>query len=56
MATYVLVHGATAGGWYWGCVAPRLRAAGHTVHAPTLTGLGERVHLATLEVGLETHV
>jgi pimeloyl-ACP methyl ester carboxylesterase len=52
----VLVHGATAGGWYWRRVAPRLRAAGHTVHTPTLTGLGERVHLATPAVGLDTHV
>jgi pimeloyl-ACP methyl ester carboxylesterase len=33
-----------------------LRAQGHTVHTPTLTGLGERVHLANRGVGLETHV
>ena len=56
MATYVLVHGAFHGGWCWRKLTPLLRAAGHEVHAPTLTGLGERVHLATPEVGLDTHV
>src|SRR5688500_112271 len=56
MATYVLVHGATAGGWYWRPVATRPRAAGHEVLTPTLTGLGERAHLASPAVGLGTHV
>lgn len=56
MATFVLVHGATAGGWYWNQVAPRLREGGHAVFTPTLTGLGERSHLASPEVGLDTHV
>jgi pimeloyl-ACP methyl ester carboxylesterase len=56
MTTYVLVHGAWHGGWCWSRVARRLRAAGHEVHTPTLTGLGERAHLLTPEVGLDTHV
>jgi pimeloyl-ACP methyl ester carboxylesterase len=56
MATYVLMHGAWYGGWCWRKVTPLLRAAGHEVHAPTLTGLGERVHLAAPAVGLDTHV
>jgi len=56
MATYVLVHGAWHGGWCWKKVAPLLREAGHEVHAPTLTGLGERSHLARPDVGLATHV
>ena len=56
MATYVLVHGAWSGGWCWSPVARRLRAAGHDVFAPTLTGQGERAHLFSLEVGLDTHV
>jgi pimeloyl-ACP methyl ester carboxylesterase len=56
MATYVLVHGAWHGGWCWRQLTPLLRAAGHEDYAPTLTGLGERVHLATPEVGLDTHV
>ena len=54
--TYVLVHGAWFGGWAWRDVAPALRAAGHCVTTPTLTGLGERAHLATPATGLDTHV
>ena len=42
MAIYVLVHGAYQGGWIWKHVATRLRAAGHTVYAPTLEGCAER--------------
>lgn len=56
MATFVLVHGAVVGGWCWRWVTPELRAAGHDVHAPTLTGLGERVHLASPQIDLETHI
>jgi pimeloyl-ACP methyl ester carboxylesterase len=56
MATVVLVHGTTAGGWVWRPIAPLLRSAGHVVYTPTLTGLGERVHLAHPDVDLETHV
>ena len=56
MANYVLVHGAWHGGWCWRRVAERLRAAGHRVHVPTLTGLGERAHLISPQVGLSTHV
>lgn len=56
MATFVLVHGGWAGGWQWREVAALLRAAGHEVFTPTLTGLGERVHLATPAVGLDTHI
>src|SRR3954453_21148411 len=56
MATFVLVHGAWHGGWCWRRVAPLLRVAGHAVYTPTLTGLGERAHLLTREVGLETHI
>ena len=46
MATFVLVHGAWHGGWCWWKTAPLLRKAGHTVLAPSLTGLGDREHLA----------
>ncbi len=56
MATFVLVHGMWAGGWYWQKVQPLLRAAGHEVLTPTLTGLGERVHLARPDVDLDTHI
>lgn len=56
MATFVLVHGAWYGGWCWRKVTPLLRASGHEVYTPTLTGLGERSHLAHPLIGLETHV
>ena len=54
MSTYVLVGGAWLGGWAWQPVAGRLRAEGHDVHPVTLTGLGERSHLATPQVDLDT--
>ena len=56
MATFVLVHGAWRGGWCWRQVVPLLSAAGHEVFTPTLTGLGERAHLARRDVDLETHI
>lgn len=56
MSTFLLVHGAWHGGWCWVRVADRLRAAGHRVVVPTLTGLGERAHLLTRAVDLETHI
>jgi len=56
MATYVLVGGGWLGGWCWQKVARRLREEGHDVYPVTLTGLGERVHLASPQVDLETHI
>ncbi len=56
MATIVIVHGAFGGGWEWREVAALLRAHGHEVFTPSLTGHGERAHLATPETGLETHI
>lgn len=56
MTTFVLVHGAWHGGWCWARVAPRLRAAGHEVHTPTMTGFGERSHLLSPDVGLSLNV
>jgi pimeloyl-ACP methyl ester carboxylesterase len=56
MTTYVLVGGAWLGGWCWKPVARRLRDKGHDVYPATLTGLGERAHLASPEVDLETHI
>jgi pimeloyl-ACP methyl ester carboxylesterase len=55
-ATFVLVHGAWHGGWCWRRVADLLTAAGHKVFAPTLTGLGERSHLAGLRIDLSLHI
>lgn len=56
MATFVLVHGAGHGGWCYQRVARLLRAQGHEVHAPSLTGLGDRAHLLTSETTLSTHI
>ena len=56
MAVYVLVAGGYCGGWAWREVVALLRAVGHEVHTPTLTGLGERVHLAHPCVDLDTHI
>jgi pimeloyl-ACP methyl ester carboxylesterase len=56
MAIYLLVHGATAGGWQWREVATRLQSTGHEVFRPTLTGLGERSHLLTPALNLQTHI
>jgi len=56
MATFVLVHGSWHGGWCWQKVARLLRQSGHEVYTPTLTGLGERSHLATKKSGLELHI
>jgi pimeloyl-ACP methyl ester carboxylesterase len=52
----VLVPGACLGGWVWSQVAGDLRGEGHDVYPVTLTGLGERVHLAHAGIDLETHV
>ena len=56
MAAYVLVGGGWLGGWCWQRVAPRLREEGHDAYPVTLTGLGERVHLASAQVDLQTHI
>ena len=56
VATFVLVHGAMHGGWCWRDVRARLERDGHVVHTPTLTGQGDRRHLLTPDVGVETHV
>jgi pimeloyl-ACP methyl ester carboxylesterase len=56
MANYVLVHGAWHGSWCWKRVRRRLQEAGHDVFTPTLTGVGERSHLNSREINLETHI
>jgi pimeloyl-ACP methyl ester carboxylesterase len=56
MARFVLVHGAFNGAWYWRGVTRYLRAEGHGVTAPTLTGSGERFHLLSRETSLGLHV
>jgi len=56
MSTFVLTHGSWAGGWMWREVATNLQQAGNQVFTPTLTGLGERVHLASPDIDLKTHI
>jgi len=54
--TFLLCHGAWGGGWSWKKMHPLMQAAGHRLLAPNYTGLGDRIHLANPEVGLETHI
>jgi len=56
MATFVLVHGAWSGAHTFHRVRPLIRAAGHEVFTPSLTGIGERIHLSSPQVNLTTHV
>ena len=56
MTTFVLVHGAWNGAHGFTKVRRLLRAAGHEVFTPSLTGLGERSHLSSPQVNLTTHV
>lgn len=56
MSTYVLIHGAWHGGWCWREVAELLRASGHTVHTPSLSGNAEHQHANHAGISLETHV
>lgn len=55
-ATYVLVHGGGHGGWCYKRVTQRLQAAGHVVYAPSLTGMGERSHLLSPNIDLDTQI
>ncbi|MCT2400522.1 alpha/beta fold hydrolase [Novosphingobium mangrovi (ex Huang et al. 2023)] len=56
MATFVLVHGGMHGGWCYTRLAALLREAGHEVHCPTLSGLGERRHMLHAGIDLDTHI
>jgi pimeloyl-ACP methyl ester carboxylesterase len=54
--TFVLIHGSWHGGWCWRRVADRLQERGHKVFTPTLTGVGERSHLMSTNINLDTHI
>lgn len=56
MANFVLVHGSWCGSWIWERCISLLRAEGHRVYAPTLTGLADRSHLMSSSVNLSTHI
>ncbi|MDO8773478.1 MAG: alpha/beta fold hydrolase [Burkholderiaceae bacterium] len=53
---FVLVHGGFHGGWCWREVVNLLRARGHTVYTPTQTGCGERSHLLSASITLDTFI
>ena len=55
-ATFVLVHGGGHGGWCYQLVADRLRAVGHRVYTPTMTGLAERSHLLRPDIDLDFQI
>ena len=54
--TFVLVHGAYHGGWCWRRVADILESHGHKVYAPSLTGNGDRSHLLSKDITLDTQI
>jgi pimeloyl-ACP methyl ester carboxylesterase len=56
ITTFVLVHGSWHGGWCWARVAERLRAQGHRVFTPTFTGMGDRAHLLSPDITLDTFI
>lgn len=56
MTTFVLVHGAWAGSFGFRHVRRQLQASGHEVFTPSLTGIGERVHLSSPQISLSTHI
>ena len=56
MAHFVLVHGAWHGAWCWRRVTQALQVQGHRAYAVTLTGLGDRAHLLSPDITLETHI
>ena len=53
---FVFVPGTWHGGWMWRHLRRPLWQAGHEVYTPTPTGVGERSHLMSADVGLETHI
>lgn len=56
MSNIVLIPGAWLGSWVWKKIIPALEDKGHSVYPITLTGMGDRVHLASPELGFETTV
>ena len=56
MATFVVAHGAWSAGWAWKKMHPLMALSGHKLYTPTCTGIGEREHLASPEVNLNTHI
>lgn len=55
MATFVLIHGASQGGWIWKFVAQHIVAQGHLVFTPTLDGCAERKAQVRAGITTESH-
>lgn len=56
MTNFVLIPGAWLGAWVWKKITPLLEEKGHKVYPVTLTGMGDRVHLAPKDPGIETAI
>lgn len=54
--TIVLVHGAWGGGWTFKDVGQQLTDKGNIVYRPTMTGLGDRYHLSSPDIDINTHI
>lgn len=54
--TFVFVHGTWHGGWVWRDVRRNLAGRGHDVFTPSCTGCGDRKHLMSPDIGLDTHI
>ncbi len=52
----MVAHGAWSSAWAWQKMRPLLREAGHELFTPSYTGLGERGHLASPAIDLDTHI
>jgi len=56
MSVYILVHGAWGGSWCWKSIRRALQAQSHEVFTPSLSGVGERSHLLSRHIDLDTHI
>ena len=56
MATFVVAHGAWGAGWFWKKMRPLMHGLGHEFFTPSYTGIGERSHLLSRDINLETHI
>jgi len=56
MSVYILVHGAWGGSWCWKSICRALQAQSHEVFTPSLSGVGERSHLLSRHIDLDTHI
>lgn len=54
--TFLVCHGAWSAGWAWKKMHPLMQAAGHRLVTPSYTGLGDRAHLATPSIDLNSHI